>query len=365
MKAQFSRQEMADALAVVGSVVATRTPKPILQCVRVEASSDFILLTATDQEIGVRYAVNQVEVTRQGDTLVSADKMASIVRDAPDDLLVMEMEGSKMHLRGADSHFQVVCQDPEDFPPVATAEGTPSFTVPFGEVRRLVEWTSFAAARESSRFAINGVLWELNGDKLTMAATDGRRLSCGTIPVTGAGGGAALSVIVPVKALNVLTRLGIDPTTPVMVRLSENQALFRAGPATLTTNLVEGKFPKYQEVIPTDLRHRVHLGLADFQSALKRAALLTNEESKGVRLTFSDNRLTIASRAPEQGEASISLAIEYKGEPQEIGFNPVFLLDVLRVAHTDVIEFAFKESNRPGVIRVPEDMQYVVMPVSL
>lgn len=364
MKVQFSRQEMAEALAVVGSVVAARTPKPILQCVRIEANSDFILLTATDQEIGVRYAVSHVEVTQPGDTLVSADKIASIVRDAPDDRLDLEMAGSKLHLRGADSHFQVVCQDPEDFPPVASAEGVAGFTVTFGEVRRLVEWTSFAAARESSRFAINGVLWEVSGEKLTMAATDGRRLSCGTIAVTGGAGGAT-SVIIPVKALNILTRLAVDPATPVTVRLTENQALFRAGPATLTTNLVEGKFPKYQEVIPTDLRHRVHLGLADFQSALKRAALLTNEESKGVRLAFGDNRLTITSRAPEQGEASISLPVEYKGEPQEIGFNPVFLLDVLRVAHTETIEFAFKESNRPGVVRVPEDMQYVVMPVSL
>lgn len=356
---------MAEALSAVCSVAANRTPKPILQCVRVEAHADFILLTCTDLELGIRIAINQVEVAQPGETLVPAEKLSSIVRESADDVLNFDMVGNNLNIRGSDAHFQVVTQDVADFPPVPTIEGEPSFTAPYGALRRLIEWTSFAAARESSRYAINGVLWEVQGTKLTMAATDGRRLSCGHTEVSGVQGDAVLQSIIPSKALTLLNRLSSDADTPMLVKLTDNQAIFRIGPATISTSLVEGRFPKYQEVIPTDSKHTVTLNTLEFQSALKRASLLTNEESKGVRLAFASGMLTITSRAPEQGEAKISMPLDYRGEALEIGFNPVFLLDVLRVAHTDTISFSFKESNRPGIVRADEQLLYVVMPVSL
>ena len=133
----------------------------------------------------------------------------------------------------------------------------------------------------------------------------------------------------------------------------------------ISSALVEGKFPKYEDVIPTDCDRVAELNTAEFLGALRRAALLTNEESKGVRFSFSNGNLTLTSRAPEQGEATIALSIDYSGEAVEIGFNPVFLLDMLRVVHTETISFAIKESNRPGLIRVGDDFVYVVMPVNL
>ena len=139
----------------------------------------------------------------------------------------------------------------------------------------------------------------------------------------------------------------------------------KVGGAVIHTSLIEGHFPKYQDVIPADCDRVVQLNTAEFHSALRCAALLTNEESKGVRLSFAEGGLTLSSRAPEQGEATISLEIAYDGEPIQIGFNPVFLSDVLRVVHTDEITFAFKDSKRPGVVRMGDNFIHVVMPVHL
>lgn len=365
MKVRFNRQEMADALTAVNAVAASRTPKPILQCVKLEIKPDFMLLSATDMELGIRSAVNQVEVDEAGETLVMADTLTRIVRESSDDLLALEMKGNILHVRGSDSHFQIVSQDTAEFPHIPTIEGDPDFTIELGSVRRQIEWTRFAAARESTRYAINGVLWEAKGEVLTMVATDGRRLSCATGAIQTGKGELDITAILPIKAVALLEKFDGEADSPVAVKITGNQALFRGGSTMLSTSLVEGRYPNYQDVIPNDSKYDVEFPTLEFQSALRRAALLTNEESKGVRLAFGDGKLTISSRAPEQGEATVSLSAAFDGEPMEIGFNPVFLLDVLRVVHSDKMTFSFKEPSRPGVVRVDKNMTYVVMPVSL
>ena len=356
---------MAAGLGAICGVVATRTPKEILRCVRLEAHSDFVLLSATDLEMGLRCTATQIEVEESGETLVTADTLARIVRESTDDSLALETEENVLHVRGRDSHFQIITQDVAEFPTVPTIDGDPDFTVEYGTLHRLIEWTVYAAARESTRYAINGVLWEAQGNKLSLAATDGRRLSYAKGEILGDGAQPDLSAVVPAKALSLLGRLPQDADTPVGVKITENQLLIQTGGAVISSSLVEGRFPKHQDVIPTDNDKEVLLNTLEFQSALKRASLLTNEESKGIRLAFSEGKLTLSSRAPEQGEATIHLPIDYSGEPLEIAFNPVFLLDVLRVAGCEAVRFSFKDSGRPGVIHSGEDFTYVVMPVSL
>ncbi len=365
MKLRFNRQEMADALSALCLVAAARTTKEILKCVRVEAQADVLLLAATDLELSLRCAIAQVEVDDPGETLVVADTLAKIVRECTDEVLTLDTDESMLHIRGAGSHFQIVTQDAAEFPPVPVMEGDPGFTIEDGQLTRLIEWTAFAAARESTRYAINGVLWELEGEKLTMSATDGRRLSVGRAQVQIGDSNSATSAIVPGKALSVISRLSVADDAMVGVKITGNQLLLTVGGSLVGTSLLEGRFPKYQDVIPTDCDRKARLNSLEFLGALKQAALLTNEESKGVRLAFTEGVLTLSSRAPEQGEATISIPAEYSGEPVEIGFNPVFLLDMLRVVRTDEVTIELKDANRPGVVRVDGDFVYVVMPVSL
>jgi DNA polymerase-3 subunit beta len=209
------------------------------------------------------------------------------------------------------------------------------------------------------------VLWETKGNTLTLAATDGRRLAVARGPLLASGASAPPAAIVPIKALALLKSLTVDPATRTGVRMTRNQLAIDAGRAKVSTNLVEGQFPKYQDVVPTDLDRTAELNTTEFLGALRRASLLTNEESKGVRLSFSDGSLTLSSRAPEQGEATIAMPARFHGEAIDIGFNPVFLLEVLRVIHHEEVSFAMKEPNRPGMIRTGDDFLYVIMPVNL
>lgn len=365
MKLRFNRQEMAEALSAICSVAAARTPKEILKCVRMEAQSDVLLLAATDLELSLRCAVTQVEVDKPGKVVVVADTLSRIVRECADDTLAFETDASQLHVRGASSHFRIMSQDVAEFPPVPTNETEPDYTIEQGALRRLIEWTVLSAARESTRYAINGVLWEINDGKLTLAATDGRRLSRGEAALTSGGKGDVPSAIVPLKTLNVFSRLDGDEDAPVSVKVTSNQILLSVGGALLGSALVEGHFPNYRDVIPSDCDLTATLNSSEFHSGLKQAALLTNEESKGVRLAFADDSLTISSRAPEQGDATVTISAKYKHDPIEIGFNPVFLLDVLRAVHDDQITFSMKEPNRPGLLRSGKDFLYVVMPVNL
>ena len=365
MKLRFNRQEMAEVLSAMSSVAAARTPKEILRCVHMEASSDVVLLSATDLELSLRCTVTQVEVEETGDTVVVADTLSRIVRECEDELLSVETAENVLHVRGAGSHFQVLTQDVSDFPAIPSMDANAEIIIEHSVLSRLIELTVFAAARESTRYAIHGVLWEVEGNRLTLAATDGRRLSLAHGKLVERGPAEMSHVIVPAKSLSLFSRLPNESATQVKVKMTSNQLLLNINGATISTSLVEGQFPKYQDVVPTDCDRVTELNTAEFHSALKRAALLTNEESKGVRFSFSDGNLTLSSRAPEQGEAEIALPVTYKAEPLEIGFNPVFILELLRVAHTEQITFAVKAANRPGVIRLGEDFVYVVMPVNL
>jgi DNA polymerase-3 subunit beta len=172
-------------------------------------------------------------------------------------------------------------------------------------------------------------------------------------------------MIVPAKTVGVLQRILPYVEGSVGVRFSENQIIVACGNYVLSSALVEGHFPNYQEVIPRDNDRKLEVSTDEFLSAVRRAALLTNEQSKGVRLAFDKEKLVLSSRAPEQGEATISMRISYAAAPLEIGFNPTFLSDALKVTGTPTVQLEFKESNRPGIIRTGNDFLYVVMPVNL
>ena len=364
MKLRVNRQELAEALGVVGGVAAARTPKPILQCVLIRACPDQLELEATDLEVGLRYVVSQVEVEAEGAALVAAEKLAAIVRESEDDLLDIETDENLFHLRGADAHFQIYLQDAAEFPAVAAMTGEPDFEIAAEVLRRMAERTVFAAARENTRYAINGVLWEQAAKSLTLVATDGRRLSR-TNGAVLAGGEGTVTAIVPSKAMGLFQRILTNGDQKVGVKITGNQILVRSAKATVSSVLAEGHFPKYEDVIPNDSDKKAQVPVPEMLSAVRRAALLTNEESRGVRFAFSAGELSLSSRAPQQGEAQITMPLEYTGTPVEIGFNPNFLIDVLRVVHEDEATFELKEANRPGVLRCGDEFLYVIMPVNL
>ena len=209
------------------------------------------------------------------------------------------------------------------------------------------------------------MLVERDGNKLVVVATDGRRLAMAKGSCKSAAEGNR-TAIVPTKALNMIQRLFNEEDQTVSVKVAENQIMFSADDAMLASNLVEGNFPPYRDVVPKDGDKKATIHTDLFASAVRRAALLTNEESKGVRLEFKADGLTLSSRAPETGEAEINVEVaKYDGEEIAIGFNPAFILDALKVAQTEEVGLEFKAPNKPGVLRTGPDFLYVIMPVNL
>ncbi|MCZ6698689.1 MAG: DNA polymerase III subunit beta [Planctomycetota bacterium] len=363
MKCICDRAALSEALTATSGVTLTRTPKPILECVRLTAADDVLTLTAYDQEMGLRFRLPEVEITSPGETLVKGERLAAIVRESSDETLAFEVVDDTLHIRGDDSHFQVYGQDVREFPPVPELEGDPDFVVKLGVIRGLIERTLFAAARENTRYAINGVLFEKEGKILRLVATDGRRLAMSTATLEKAVGDD-IEAIIPTKPLGLLGRLHLDADADIKIKVSTNQVIFRSERVTISSVLIEGRFPKYRDVMPKDLNKKIELKTAEVLSAVKRAALLTNEESKGIRVHLSSEGMVLSSRAPEQGEATIRLPVQYSGETLEIGFNPTFLIDAMKVCG-DTTTLELQAPAKPGLLRSDPDFVYVVMPVNL
>ena len=366
MKVICNRGALLDALLMAGNVVAARTPKPVLQCVKMTAAENSLTVAATDLEVAIRYIDSQVQIEKSGEALLPADKLRDIVRESVDDTLSIELAGEQAVIKGQDSKFTIYTQNPREFPPVPDFEGQPDFEITGGHLKQLIGQTLFAAAKESTRYAFNGVLVVAKGKKISLVSTDGRRLAQAKgdltsekLPKDGA------RAIVPAKALTLIDKLVDDPEAAVSVQIRENQVIFHTADATLTSNLVEGQFPPYEDVIPKDTDKKMTAGTADFLSAVKRAALLTTEESKGVRLQFSKSGLKLTSRSPESGEAEVNFPCKYEGSDVEIGFNPQFLTEARRVVETDELSLELTAPNRPGLLKGGPNFLYVIMPVNL
>ncbi len=380
MKAIINRGALLEILGQAANVVPARSPKPILGCVKIstlnEPGGNALRVMATDMEVTLESTLGQVEVKEPGSALLPAMKFLEIITNAPDDTLVLETNGDQTTITGSDSVFKLLGFNSEEFPPITGFEGQPDFSLPASTLKTMLDRTRFAAAKEMSRYAINGVLFERKGKKLMLVATDGHRLAQ-TQDQVMATDAKEVSSVVPLKAISLLERLLAHPEHIVHLQFRENKLYVHVVEQTadgkpaasagtiLSSVLVEGLFPPYQDVIPKDCDRKAALNREEFFSAVKRSALLTNEESKGVKLSFGPNQLVVTSRAPETGDARVNMKVSYSGEPIDIGFNPHYLADALKVATVDEVVLEMKASTKPGILRLGPDFLYVIMPVSL
>ncbi len=367
MKVICNRGALLEALNVAGNVINPRSPKPVLQCIKVTAADDRITLAATDLEVAIRYSDAQVQIEQPGEALLPADKFRDIVRESMDDTLSITIKDDRAIIKGQDSEFKIFTQPASEFPPVPDFEGEADFEVAGGHLKQLIGQTLFAAAKESTRYAFNGVLVVAKGKKISLISTDGRRLAQANGDLSNADklSKDGVKAIIPTKALQLVEKLIDDPEEAVGFQMRENQVIVHTSNATLTSNLVEGQFPPYEDVIPKDADKKMTASTADFLSAIKRAALLTTEESKGVRMHFTKSGLKLTSRSPEAGEAEVNFACKFEGGDVEIGFNPSFLTEALRVVDTDEIALELTAANRPGLLKGGANFLYVIMPVNL
>jgi DNA polymerase-3 subunit beta len=324
-------------------------------------------VSATNLEIGIDYPVSEVDLEQEGEVVLDAERLAAIVRESADDVLVLESADTTCEIRGADSHFTIYGQDPKQYPKVPSfGEGQGDLAISLEQLQIGIEQCLFATAKESSRYAINGVLWEVKGKKLLFVATDGRRLARCRVELQHAPAGAAEhKIIVPAKTMALLQKLVSHDKEHVAVKLVENQVLLSCANVVISSNLVEGNFPKYEDIIPTDYDKKLTLSTTRALSGVRRAALLTSEESKGIKLSVSAEALVFSGSSPEAGAAEVSMPVAYGGESIDIGFNPQFLIDALRVIKTPEFELELGQPDRPGMLKSGTDFLYVLMPINL
>ncbi len=367
MKVKFNRLALQEALNLVTSIVPSRTPKPILQCLKLTAGKDSVTFCATDMEVGISFCVGQVEVAAEGEAVLPAAKLAAIIRESVDEVIELEAAEATVHIKGADSHFTIYGHDAGQYPAVPGFDGDADIEVSLGALQEGIELSVFAAAKESTRYALNGVLWEVKGKKLTLVATDGRRLAKSIVNLESAAAEKLSQerIIVPAKTMLLLDKIGAEAGSKVYVKLVDNQIVIACDQIVVSSNLVEGNFPKYDDIIPRDNDKKITLSTEAVLSAVRRAALLANEDSKGIKVSVEKGTMVFSSRAPETGDAQIEMSIDYSGAPIEVGFNPQFLVDVLRVIKANEFDLELGDADRPGLIKSGSNFLYIVMPVNL
>ena len=369
MKIVAQRAALQEALGLASGIASARTPKPVLQCVKLVAKDEPAELTmlATDLEAGCRCILPQVEVNEPGEALVPVQKFSDIVRESTDEeVLTITADGQKCEIIGSNAQFRLTTLDPAEFPRVADFEGDGDFQISSEVLSDLIEKTNFAVARVHSHYAISGVLWEAEDKKLQLVSTDGHRLAVAKGSLQKAVASEdGISAIVPVKMMNILQRAISGSDEVLAVKISETQILIRTARAILLSSLVQGSFPKYRDVIPRDCPIKITIEKEKFLHGIRQAALLTSEESHSVQLAFSADKVVLTGKSPEAGEAEVTVPVKLTGEPIEIAFNPTFLIEPLKVVGTDQVTMELTAPNKPALLKGTADFIYVVMPVDI
>ncbi|MCM5682588.1 DNA polymerase III subunit beta [Schlegelella sp. S2-27] len=361
------QEKVLGALQAVSGIVERRHTLPILANVLIRKTGGQVEFTTSDLEIQVRTMAELEGDAGNFNTSVGARKLIDILRSLPADQVVsLTANQNKLTLQGGKSRFTLQTLPAEDFPLVQeAADFGPTFSVPQKTLKSLIGQVHFAMAVHDIRYYLNGILFVAEGKQLTLVATDGHRLALAqaTLEVEM----PRQEVILPRKTVLELQRLLKDEDTPIEMRFAGNQAKFSFSGMEFVTKLVEGKFPDYNRVIPKNHKNSVTLGRAPLLASLQRAAILTSEKFKGVRLSVEPGTLRIASSNAEQEEAKEELEIDYGGDTIEIGFNVTYLVDALANMSQDMVKLELQDANSSALITIPEQagFKYVVMPMRI
>jgi DNA polymerase III subunit beta len=362
-----TQEKVLGALQSVSGIVERRHTLPVLANVLIRKTGAQIELTTSDLEIQVRTSAELGGDGGNFATTVGARKLIDILRSMPaDQTVTLTANQNKLTLQGGKSRFTLQTLPSDDFPLVQeAADFGPMFSVPQKTLKLLVNQVHFAMAVHDIRYYLNGILFVAEGKSLTLVATDGHRLALAQATLDSEI--PKQEVILPRKTVLELQRLLKDEDTPIEMRFAGNQAKFSFSGMEFVTKLVEGKFPDYNRVIPKNHKNSVTLGRAPLLASLQRAAILTSEKFKGVRVNLEPGSLRIASSNAEQEEAKEELEIDYGGDSIEIGFNVTYLIDAMLNMSQEMVKLELQDTNSSVLITVPEQagFKYVVMPMRI
>lgn len=369
MKITCQRESLTGAFALAASIAPARSPKEILQNVKVTAAGDKLTLTATDMEVGIRLDLSEgVEIHTEGTALLPVARTMAILRESNDETLTMETDDSGLRVKGSRSKFRLPGNNPDEFPAVKTFEEEKYHVVPTRLFREMVRRTVFATDPESSRYALGGVLFELTGNDVLAVGTDGRRLARmeGQGESVGEHATNGMTTIVPTRAIGLMQRAIGDGEETIDVASVGNELLLRTKQAVIFSRLVEGRYPAWRQVLPArENATQIDMTVGPLFSALRQAAIVTDHESRGIDFTFGDGTLKLEASTAEIGDSQIELPIAYDGDEITLTMDHRYVADFCKVldAETQFI-LEVESSSSPALLTTDDGYAYVIMPMA-
>jgi DNA polymerase-3 subunit beta len=361
------RDTLLAPLQSVSGIVERRHTLPILSNVLLEKKGERLTLLATDIEIQITTVTDGAVGDGDGAVTVGARKLQEILRSLPDTAEIsLLLEDKRLQVRAGKSRFSLQTLPADDFPRMTLTEGdTRSFQITQKAFRQLIGKTQYSMAAQDVRYYLNGLLLLVDGKELRAVATDGHRLAYASVPIDTEL--PRQELILPRKTVLELNRLLVDNEEPLNITLASNQVRFAFGSVVLVSKLIDGKFPDYERVVPASLRNHMTVSRQTLMQAMQRAAILTNEKFRGIRVVLADNSLKLIAANAEQEEAQEEIEVDYTGEPIDVGFNVGYLLDVLNNVHTEEVQWSFNDANSSALVTVPgnDRFKYVIMPMRI
>lgn len=364
MKITLSKDRLLSAIQTVQNVVSTKTTLPILSNMLIEADKDCMKFNTTDLDIGIS-CEREGTVDESGAITIPAKRFADIVRELPQgDVKISVKKNNQIDIEGVNCRFKLIGLPKEEFPKFPEFNEKEAIQIKQTDLKEMFRLTSFAVSHEESRYVLNGILLEIEGDVIRIVATDGRRLAKIEKKLKNPAA-SNISVIIPSKAIAEINR-NLSPTEDNIVSFisGQNQVLFDIEGILIATRIIEGDFPNYRQVIPKEVSTKILIKTSDLLSAIRRANLLATPDFQAIKFEVFKDKMVISKSTPDVGESREDVVITYSGSELIVGFNPQYLIDVLKNISKEEIELEMQGPDKPCVIRLNEYL-YLALPMRI
>ncbi|MFA5156494.1 MAG: DNA polymerase III subunit beta [Candidatus Omnitrophota bacterium] len=362
MKFKVQKDVLLNGIQTVQNVVTPKAALPILANILIEGQGNDIRLTATDLDVGISCVI-PVNTQEAGAITLPAKRFGDIIKELPESDVTLGVKKNNLVVIETDTcQFKMMGLPKEEFPKLPEFKDKEAIKIGQPVLQEMLKLTSFAVSFDETRYILNGILFHIGKGSLTLVATDGKRLAVVERKLEQ-GDEKEISIIVPVKAIHELNR-NLKPEGELSLVLGNNQAMFDLGTVVVISRLIEGEFPDYRQVIPPVSENKMRIGRDQFLLAAKRAALLSTPDYQAVKLELFKNKMVVSKSTPDVGESREEVPVEYQGKEIAIGFNPVYLTDVLKNLQDERVELEVTDSEKPGVIRI-NGYIYIVLPMRL
>ncbi len=362
MKLKTQKNILLEGIQTVHNVITSKATLPILSNILIETQKDVLRLTATDLDIGISCVI-PVDIQEPGAITIPAKRFSDIVKELPgEEVNINTKKNNLVTIETNDCQFKIMGLSNEEFPTLPTFKDSAVIKIDQECLKEMLRLTSFAVSFDESRYVLSGILFSIQKNNLTLVATDGKRLAIMERKLKQSTD-KDVSIIVPIKTIQELNR-NLKEDGELSLILGTNQVLFDLGSVIVISRLIDGEFPSYKQVVPPVSENKVAINRDQFLLAVRRAALLSTPDYQAVKLEVFKNKLVVSKSTPDIGESREEVGISYQGKELAIGFNPNYLIDVLKNLHSETVELELSDSEKPGVIRV-DGYVYIVLPMRL